>query len=102
LTQLTAIYTLSLHDALPISGRLGRRSLPRRLARDPAAGAGGVPAGTAAGLGRLRRPPARPAGRPGAGSRRLPVAVRRTGGRGRADRKSTRLNSSHVKISYAV
>src|SRR5690606_41456470 len=36
-----------------------------------------------------------------------PVGVRRGAGRlvhhrGRADRKSTRLNSSHVKISYAV
>src|SRR6266511_5267889 len=59
----TEIYTLSLHDALPISG---------------GAGAGG-------------------AGRP--------VRHRRHRGRRRTqlpDRKSTRLNSSHVKISYAV
>src|SRR5690606_35273704 len=40
--------------------------------------------------------------------RRLACAVAaeqadaRTGGNGEADRKSTRLNSSHVKISYAV
>src|SRR5256885_4868745 len=60
-TATTEIYTLSLHDALPIS-------LPR----------------------------------PGAGRR--PVVL---GGAGRAhaalaDRKSTRLNSSHLVISYAV
>src|SRR6266496_6000932 len=57
----TEIYTLSLHDALPIS-----------------------PAHS-----RARRGCARAAaGRPG-------LAVR-------GDRKSTRLNSSHVEISYAV
>src|SRR5690606_40698533 len=37
---------------------------------------------------------------PSAG-RRTPVGARHTA-RGRLDRKSTRLNSSHVKISYAV
>src|SRR5207253_3922129 len=59
-TATTEIYTLSLHDALPIySGRSGRTVV----------------------CGCCRR---------GAGHR-LP-----------ADRKSTRLNSSHVAISYAV
>src|SRR5579884_4461304 len=57
-TATTEIYTLSLHDALPIS--------PRRF-RQCASGAG---------LGH--------------------AALRRR------DRKSTRLNSSHVAISYAV
>src|SRR5438445_2066487 len=63
----TAIYTLSLHDALPISDQ--HRSGPRR---------GGAEA----------RP-------------RLPHAA---GGQHhrRQDRKSTRLNSSHANISYAV
>src|SRR2546430_11163603 len=62
-TATTEIYTLSLHDALPIS-----------------------PAPRAAGWWRRRRCP--PAGRrPWAPSR---------------DRKSTRLNSSHSQISYAV
>src|SRR5438034_5693237 len=75
----TEIYTLSLHDALPIY-------LPGR----PAAGGG-----AAGGGGRH-------------GSRRQPHWQRRVGrGRGlsavgRADRKSTRLNSSHTVISYAV
>src|SRR5690606_41940607 len=38
------------------------------------------------------------------GPRTVPAHTRRAGGDGsrRADRKSTRLNSSHVKISYAV
>src|SRR2546422_10637202 len=63
-TATTEIYTLSLHDALPISG--GRR--------------GG------------RRRPERPVDRSAA-----------TVARGhRGDRKSTRLNSSHGYISYAV
>src|SRR5438445_3699151 len=59
------LYTLSLHDALPICGRrpdLCRRAVVRR---------------------------ARPCGERGARSRR-------------EDRKSTRLNSSHANISYAV
>src|SRR5437660_11113827 len=64
----TEIYTLSLHDALPI--------LP---VRDPGP--------RAQRRGRLRRPP-----RP-----RLCGLLRH-----RLDRKSTRLNSSHVAISYAV
>src|SRR5438477_4340208 len=36
------------------------------------------------------------------GSRRSPAAGCRPGGRGCRDRKSTRLNSSHMSISYAV
>src|SRR3712207_6937813 len=67
-TATTEIYTLSLHDALPI---WGRRSLQR--------GQGDV-----RGAGRL--------GRRGRG---------RLYHRGK-DRKSTRLNSSHANISYAV
>src|SRR5262245_66214446 len=59
-TATTEIYTLSLHDALPISAL--------RVPRHPAGGHG-------------------PADRLG---------------RDRRDRKSTRLNSSHLGISYAV
>src|SRR6266700_4903632 len=58
-TATTEIYTLSLHDALPISERVRQK-----------------------------------AGLNDAGERLPPAAIR--------DRKSTRLNSSHVKISYAV
>src|SRR5438045_8719574 len=59
-TATTEIYTLSLHDALPIF---------RDHAGDPV-------------RGRLR--------------------LRRRRGRSSRDRKSTRLNSSHLGISYAV
>src|SRR5436309_14303653 len=65
-TATTEIYTLSLHDALPISSSTsswrtaGTRSRPRRTPSSSTSCAA------------------------------------------RGDRKSTRLNSSHVKISYAV
>src|SRR3712207_8921282 len=88
-TATTEIYTLSLHDALPISP--GHRDLHRagRLRR----GTGGGPR-----PGRRRRRarvglPLRPEGVPGAAP---------AGRRGHRDRKSTRLNSSHANISYAV
>src|SRR5690349_25107650 len=61
-TAPTEIYTLSLHDALPISWS------PRSRRRSSG-----------------RAPPRRRGSRPPS-----------------ADRKSTRLNSSHVEISYAV
>src|SRR3712207_7777508 len=70
-TATTEIYTLSLHDALPIwrwSSRRGRRC-PRRARR------------------------ARHPATPSASSSPCCAA---------ADRKSTRLNSSHANISYAV
>src|SRR5258707_10309897 len=59
-TATTEIYTLSLHDALPI-----------------------CPAGDRRGL-------------------RVPALATRRADPGRGDRKSTRLNSSHANISYAV
>src|SRR4051812_50008783 len=67
-TATTEIYTLSLHDALPISRE---QALDHRLA--------------------IRRAPA--------------VVALRSAERARGpeeDRKSTRLNSSHMSISYAV
>src|SRR5688572_31597058 len=72
-TATTEIYTLSLHDALPISRR--RRARHR-----------GAPRGarSRARKSNLRR---------GAHRQRKTV---------REDRKSTRLNSSHSQISYAV
>src|SRR2546429_3174609 len=75
-TATTEIYTLSLHDALPIS-RSGRRAAPRRS----------------------RSPRTRPA-RSSPPSRRGRTALGPASPR--ADRKSTRLNSSHGYISYAV
>src|SRR2546429_4638599 len=79
-TATTEIYTLSLHDALPIS-----------CVRHPA-GAGGTARRTRCARGGKRG--AAPAG----GSFRRRLAP---GAQGR-DRKSTRLNSSHGYISYAV
>src|SRR3712207_8435105 len=80
-TATTEIYTLSLHDALPISPARPSRPAPRT-------------------------PP------PRSGARRRPCwpPSARERGRGLAqlrlqhlpDRKSTRLNSSHANISYAV
>src|SRR3712207_7614526 len=79
-TATTEIYTLSLHDALPISAAVlqpDARPLPgEQVRRGGAPGArGGEPGGP------LRR---------------------RHGGAHARDRKSTRLNSSHANISYAV
>src|SRR2546422_11725395 len=69
-TATTEIYTLSLHDALPISRRHAVRVRPAQLLADE-----------------LR----------GAPRRRCDLPVPPL-----ADRKSTRLNSSHGYISYAV
>src|SRR5258708_17650330 len=77
-TATTEIYTLSLHDALPISPR--RRAAQRRAGR--------------AGLG-PRRAAAAP---PRAWTRLAALPGRQLS----PDRKSTRLNSSHQIISYAV
>src|SRR2546427_7602734 len=98
-TATTEIYTLSLHDALPISRPAGGHAL-RRVRRPAVAphrnpglrGAAPGPAGPRDGLalhlhaqhGQLLREQAA-------------AADRR-----KRDRKSTRLNSSHDQISYAV
>src|SRR2546430_11794956 len=82
-TATTEIYTLSLHDALPISRRTHR---PRELHEHPPDRRRAHP--VAAGTHRPTRPEI---------GRRLAI------GAGAArDRKSTRLNSSHSQISYAV
>src|SRR2546426_7901000 len=78
-TATTEIYTLSLHDALPIF-RVPDADAERR--RAVARGRAGADRGSCRAV-----PAARGAGRRGAASR---------------DRKSTRLNSSHLVISYAV
>src|SRR5207248_7967738 len=92
---------LSLHDALPISGHHGAPGRTRPAPRPADAGAG-VARG-------LRAPGGAASARIGGGSRRdpprgrqsvtpRPATVRIAAG----DRKSTRLNSSHRTISYAV
>src|SRR5207248_10948797 len=85
------ISTLSLHDALPISALPAseRRLLPAHAAAAP----------------RLRAPVPRDGARRRAwcAADRHGASPWRLGGRvSRADRKSTRLNSSHRTISYAV
>src|SRR5256885_5620611 len=67
-TATTEIYTLSLHDALPISSRLSR---PRQAI-------------------------------PSSSITRNPIVSEISSTLSRPDRKSTRLNSSHLVISYAV
>src|SRR3712207_9359171 len=86
-TATTEIYTLSLHDALPIYffARDGRLLSALRLPARLAARVGGH---------RHHRSARRRAHR-GRGAER-------DGRRVRLDRKSTRLNSSHANISYAV
>src|SRR5690349_22192672 len=82
-TATTEIYTLSLHDALPISrAEVGVRALRRHHER----------------RGHSNRPPAWPER---SGYARTGNVADQHGQAGR-DRKSTRLNSSHVEISYAV
>src|SRR3712207_9135007 len=71
-TATTEIYTLSLHDALPICAVAGREGQ--------------------AGQRRQRQ----------RALRRRQGHLVDAGGRERRDRKSTRLNSSHANISYAV
>src|SRR5207302_10797690 len=94
----TAIYTLSLHDALPISTEEAP-AIAENTQPEPEA-----PAAAPA------EPEQQPAPTEQTENRELP----RTAGElplialigllclGAGDRKSTRLNSSHVKISYAV
>src|SRR2546430_5470138 len=77
-TATTEIYTLSLHDALPISSRRGQER-PGRVAGRADCGGLRLPGTESAGLQHLRSPAPR-----------------------QGDRKSTRLNSSHSQISYAV
>src|SRR3712207_6854451 len=85
-TATTEIYTLSLHDALPISRPQGldpRNTLTRTGPCAAAQGAGRRVGHAVDGATARLRP------------RHLAAGVL-------ADRKSTRLNSSHANISYAV
>src|SRR3712207_7888612 len=74
-TATTEIYTLSLHDALPIFALPGAKPASQRRPADERT--------------HLRD-------RPSPGTRLLPQPG------AQSDRKSTRLNSSHANISYAV
>src|SRR5690606_40007697 len=94
-TPPTQVYTLSLHDALPIftgaqleppppdDGHLTCATVYAQRIPQPSPRIG---------------PPNKPQPAPMAGQ----VGGGKHGSSGQSDRKSTRLNSSHVKISYAV
>src|SRR3712207_7229497 len=79
-TATTEIYTLSLHDALPICADAVAHVAPR-----PRQPGDGVEADRRAPVARDPERSAPAVGEPGS-----------------VDRKSTRLNSSHANISYAV
>src|SRR5206468_5201344 len=98
----TALYTLSLHDALPISASTGPEH-PRDLEQQR--GQVGYMLGHEAQhrdverpIGQWQRPRQRMANEP----RATAAQLRRSALEHRLDRKSTRLNSSHDQISYAV
>src|SRR5690606_41414640 len=101
-TANSQIHSLTLHDALPISSpptpsrRCGGSPTPVAGRPRPQAISRGGPDDTG---DTARTPLGRAAGRP---DDHVRPADRLRGGRPRRDRKSTRLNSSHVKISYAV
>src|SRR5699024_12719894 len=85
--------TLSLHDALPISCAVGANPCRAR----PAAASPVVPGSVRADPVRRRSNSIAAASGPGCRS-----CAERSRPWRRRDRKSTRLNSSHVSISYAV
>src|SRR5690606_41389178 len=87
-----APYPLSLHDALPISQLRLRQSRSSAHARDVAHGSQrGPPQSTS-----VSSPSRAPLVQEGGAALRMQAPASQT------DRKSTRLNSSHVKTSYAV
>src|SRR3712207_7925494 len=81
-TATTEIYTLSLHDALPIYDRGEERQREDERDDDEAGDGESIPEEPA--------------------PEQLLGAPADDGGFGRRDRKSTRLNSSHANISYAA
>src|SRR5206468_4758333 len=102
LTHTPVTLSLSLHDALPISGRAPARIRPLLTVRTVPARVNDYVACVNAGIAKsVSRPAAlhrdsdrhRVFGRAGHGA---------DGAISRLDRKSTRLNSSHDQISYAV
>src|SRR2546427_7434745 len=108
-TATTEIYTLSLHDALPICRRAGAGSGAARAGDGGGAARGHAPVGgrdRCESGGGMVAPGPRGAARGGLLPRRGGTARERRAvrvrGRPRLDRKSTRLNSSHSQISYAV
>src|SRR5207245_11144358 len=99
-TAIPARYTLSLHDALPIFGGprlidVGAMRAQRLEYRDVARAGGEGESDAVVGIGSGIE-------QRGDQRQRLRVARRAPQHRPAQDRKSTRLNSSHGSISYAV
>src|SRR5256885_10433290 len=90
-TATTEIYTLSLHDALPISSCVTCDAARGVSSVEFRSGAGSASGPTLAPEPRTALLPPLP-----------PAVWSRPPLRAPADRKSTRLNSSHLVISYAV
>src|SRR5690606_41233190 len=95
-------HPLSLHDALPICGERTGRPAPTGGTGRPAKSA--APSGQ---RGRTTSPAGKDEGRKRSDTKPQKGRAKGKGNfnkgpHGRRDRKSTRLNSSHVKISYAV
>src|SRR5947207_2621128 len=98
----THTYTLSLHDALPISAPVRRSEPSSRSSR--CSSRGGASSPTSSSCRSSPSPPSRGC-RSGTSSwsgRAGSARSRSSRRRGARDRKSTRLNSSHTVISYAV
>src|SRR5436309_2303852 len=95
-----AIHPLSLHDALPISAGEGRDD--EGLGGDAAARSRGHGRGSSARAAATEDARQDGALQPGARDHREDERERGALAADLGDRKSTRLNSSHVKISYAV
>src|SRR5690242_21197437 len=85
-TATTEIYTLSLHDALPISVAYPLQSIALTFVFLPVLGLGGANFAVFT----IWLP------------EQYPTRMRATAFAFTTDRKSTRLNSSHMSISYAV
>src|SRR3712207_6978337 len=88
-TATTEIYTLSLHDALPISADAGTSA-----GSSSSSGISGTSGPAISGATGSRVTVA--------SARGFLAGAAGTRGSSAADRKSTRLNSSHANISYAV
>src|SRR5207253_4631215 len=98
----SVIYTLSLHDALPIFDLADRSSIvARHLVRAGEMGDEVARVGHAGGLRAQRERAVRIGGWAAVAARADGHQEQCGGGNDDGDRKSTRLNSSHVASSYA-
>src|SRR5204863_6804631 len=98
----TALYTLSLHDALPISSSLSHLVMGSAMHWMTLCADCGRPLRVQDRKGQSILCPCCGVPVPTQRPRPAPPPSRPLSRRGKLDRKSTRLNSSHVEISYAI